>query len=306
MSNGNLPAEAVDPVAEEAATWFVRLRRDGIGERERQRFDAWLGAADRHRQEYENFGKIWGSLDRLERPRSQRKRGRALLAVLCAAGALAMAGADLSIDAREQTRIGETRHLVLADGSQIDLDADSRLRVEYTPWQRRIVLEHGQVLFKVADGSLRPFVVEAGNGRLRDIGTTFNVQEDRGKVTVAVQEGEVEITLAGKRESRRLGGGQQASYRADAITPAVAVEPQRVDAWRQDRWYFAGASLGEVVREINRQHARPVVLAGDDLDNYHVSGVFARSDRAGLLKALCAVLPLRAEEGADATLLRAR
>lgn len=293
---------AAERLAEEAATWFVRMRSPAVAAHEEQHFRRWLGASEQHRREYGNFEKLWGALDSVARPRRKRWAGGALAIV--AALALGMIYHAQTVDRPESTNIGEVRHLVLEDGSQVELDAASELRVEYTPWRRRIELLHGQALFKVAPG-WRPFEVLAAGGRLRDIGTTFNVFEDQGKVSVAVAEGAVEISLANGRKSR-LHGGEQASYQAGEIAASRVVSPQNVGVWQQERWIFEDASLGEVVRQINRQHVRPLSLAGAGLESYRVSGVFDRTDRAGLLKALTALLPLRVEEKAEATQLRRR
>lgn len=293
---------AAERLAEEAATWFVRMRSPAVDAHAEQHFRRWLGASELHRREYGNFEKLWGALDSVARPRRKRRTGGALAIV--AALALGMIYHVQTVGRPESSKIGEVRHLVLDDGSQVELDAASELRVEYTPWRRRIELLHGQALFKVAPG-WRPFEVTAAGGTLRDIGTTFNVLQDEGKVSVAVAEGAVEIRLADGRK-RQLHGGEQATYQAGEITASRVVNPLNVGVWQQERWIFEDASLGEVVRQINRQHARPLSLAGAGLENYRVSGVFDRTDRAGLLKALTVLLPLRVEEKAEATQLRRR
>lgn len=291
-------------LAEEAATWFVKMRSPALEAHEQQHFQRWLNASDQHRREYGHFEQLWGALDGVSRPRPRHKRLAGGALAIITALALGLVYNSQTDERPEYTKIGEVRHLVLADGSQVELDAASELRIDYTPWRRRIELLHGQALFKVAPG-WRPFEVQTGGGTLRDIGTTFNVLEDQGKVTVAVAEGAVEISLA-DGPKRRLDGGEQASYQAAEISPNRAVNSLNVGVWQQERWIFEDASLGEVVRQINRQHARPLSLAGGGLENYRVSGVFDRTDRAGLLKALTVLLPLRVEEKAGTTQLHRR
>lgn len=295
----------VENLAEEAATWFIRMREPQVADHERQRFQRWLSASDRHQREYASFEKLWGALDGMSRPRPRKKRMAGSAVALITVVALAFVFSTATVDEQKLTKTGETRQLALADGSVIEIDADTELRVEYTLWRRRITLERGQALFKVAPG-LRPFEVKAGEGTLRDIGTTFNVLEDQGKVTVSVEEGAVEISLDSAPKKYLLTGGQQATYGAGEISAAKAINPQAAEAWLGNRWIFEEASLGEVARQINRQHERPVSLADASLDRYRVSGVFDRSDRAGLLKALGVILPIRVEETADSTRLRQR
>jgi transmembrane sensor len=291
-------------LAEEAATWFIKMRSPALEAHEQQHFQRWLKASDLHQREYGHFEQLWGALDGMARPRPRQKRLAGGALAIIVALALGLVYNTQTVDRPENTKIGEVRHLLLDDGSQVELDAASELRIDYTPWRRRIEVVHGQALFKVAPG-WRLFEVQAAGGTLRDIGTTFNVLEDQGKVTVSVDEGAVEISLANGRK-RRLDGGEQATYQAGEITPSRAVNPVNVGSWQQERWIFEDASLGEVTRHINRQHEHPVSLADASLDSYRVSGVFDRTDRAGLLKALTVVLPIRVEETAEATQLRRR
>lgn len=303
--NDRLNAQCTaETLAEEAATWFVRMREPKVSEHERHHFQCWLDASSQHRHEYAHFEKLWGALDGLPRPRKSKRRAVAATAI-AAFVAIIIAQGNLTVNEEKGTKIGEVRQIVLADNSVLELDADTLLHVEYSFWKRRIVLERGQAQFKVAPGA-RPFEVVAGDGTMRDIGTTFNVREDQGKVTVSVQEGAVEISLRNSAQKYLLTGGQQADFQNGHIAAAPA-QPVNVDpAWRENRWVFDSVPLSEVVREINRQHERSLRLADQSLDSYRISGVFDRTDRAGLLKSLAAILPLRVEEHRDETLLRRR
>lgn len=303
--NGSTYGSEAEKLAEEAARWFVRMREPQVSDCELQHFQHWLAASERHQQEYASFEKLWGTLDGLSRPKPAKKRMAASFSVIVATLAFAFVYSNATVDVEKSTKIGEMQHLVLADGSTIDIDADTVLRVEYSLWRRRITLEHGQALFNVAPG-LRPFEVKAGTGTLRDIGTTFNVLEDQGWVTVSVEEGAVEISLDVRPEKYLLTGGQQATYGAGEVSASQAINPQAVHAWLENRWIFEGASLSEVARQINRQHERPIHLADASLDHYRVSGVFDRTDRAGLLKSLAVILPIKIDDTPEATRLRRR
>jgi len=91
------------------------------------------------------------------------------------------------------TDIGERRSITLADGSTVDLNARSRLRIEFTKGERRVVLLEGQALFQVSKDKNRPFIVSSGNATVRAVGTQFDVYRKPNGTTVTVLEGRVAV-----------------------------------------------------------------------------------------------------------------
>jgi transmembrane sensor len=91
------------------------------------------------------------------------------------------------------TDIGERRSITLADGSTVDLNARSRLRVEFSKQERRVELVEGQALFQVAKEKNRPFIVSSGDATVRAVGTQFDVNRRTNGTTVTVLEGRVAV-----------------------------------------------------------------------------------------------------------------
>lgn len=293
-----------EALAEEAARWFLRNSEGDPDPCRQAEFSAWLGRSPRHRAEYAQFERLWHALEQVK---PQRRRGRQAAMAVLLVGLATLFGLQqqLSSDSVQFTGIGEHTESVLADGSAIHLDGDTRIRVEHTLLQRRLVLEQGQVFVDVAPG-LRPFVVVAGDGETRDIGTRFNVRRDDERVTVAVAEGRVEVRLRSTEASREIGQGEQLSYRFGQLSPARRLAADSPETWTSGRWQFDDADLAEVVAQINRQHPRPVRLADPSLAAYRISGVFSAADRAGLLAALSRLYPLRLIERETHTEIAAR
>lgn len=92
-----------------------------------------------------------------------------------------------------QTDRGERRDVSLADGSVVDLDPETRVRVQYETAARYIFLERGRALFHVAKNPNRPFWVEAEHTRVRAVGTAFAVDREQESVIVTVAEGKVAV-----------------------------------------------------------------------------------------------------------------
>jgi transmembrane sensor len=92
------------------------------------------------------------------------------------------------------TERGERREVVLSDGSVVQVDPETRLRVKYTAQARRVFLERGRALFHVAKNKERPFLVDADGATVRAVGTTFGVERRSRQLVITVAEGKVLVT----------------------------------------------------------------------------------------------------------------
>lgn len=123
------------------------------------------------------------------------------------------------------TEVGEQRLLALADGSTVELNARSRIRVEYTGEERRIELLEGQALFHVAKNKLRPFIVHTSNTKVRAVGTAFDVNKTLSGTVVTVVEGRVAVHAGGAarpNENTAASGNAGGSAVPDVAGTAIA------------------------------------------------------------------------------------
>jgi transmembrane sensor len=205
---------------------------------------------------------------------------------------------------------------VLADGSTVELNSRSKLKVRYSERERAIELLQGQVLFRVAEDHARPFIVTSGSTRVRAVGTQFDVYKKHGGTIVTVVEGRVAI-LAGTADpdleaitvdtypppsipaassaAEEQGGsgagiflsaGEQVTVTRATVEKAVHPNLVSAMAWRQRQLIFESASLAEVAEEFNRYNARQLVILNPDLYEFHISGVFSSTDPASLIRFL--------------------
>ena len=279
--------------------------------------------------------------------RSPRLRRRILAAASCAL-VLMVAGAVWWNVARYPlyaTDIGERRSITLADGSTVDLNARSRLRIEFSQAERRVLLLEGQALFQVSKDKNRPFIVRSGNATVRAVGTQFDVNRNGSGTTVTVLEGRVAVysgppvgpttmtpaphPTAGSPHASALpqtaghlpiaplssshsagsppsppaaperlldpsgsaaiilSAGEQVTVTPAAVVPApVHADIGATTAWMERRLIFEGSKLSVVVQEFNRYNKRQLVIEGDQLSGFHVSGVYSSSDPASLIRFL--------------------
>lgn len=300
-----LPSQENSPT-EQAAAWFLRRQEGNCSDAELQEFENWLDANATHRSEYQQYVQLWHNLDQVGgvTTPSRRRKARASIAL---AVLITIFGTMQWSTSREEiisTALGQRQHIVLADGTAVDMNTATVLRVAMSGYTRKVTLEQGEALFNVVHSALRPFEVHAGSGILRDIGTSFNVARENEKITVAVLEGEVQVRLDNPNSAAvTLHGGEQVAYSAHDRSAISAVNTRAATAWREGRMIFHDTPLAEVINQINRYHPRQIILTDAGLNGLKVSGEFNTADREGLLRALKMLFPLSSEELGEVTTL---
>src|SRR6202035_3430435 len=144
------------------------------------------------------------------------RRGR-FIAFAASIACLTLLGAWVFWGLRTQTietDRGERREVALADGSVLQVDPETRLIIRFDYHTRRVALERGRALFRVAKNSDRPFIVQANGTTVRAVGTAFGVDRQTGGVVVTVAEGKV-VVFATKSEYSQASG-QTANARETA------------------------------------------------------------------------------------------
>lgn len=303
----------------EAAEWHVRLGERPVSADMLHAFATWrrnpANAEAYHR--VETLWRTTGSLSsdpeiqaltqgtlRRSRPRLSHMWSRrlapaavVLIPVLIAALALLL---WLPTRGLYSTDVGGRRVIRLDDGSQVQLDTDTRLKVRFGDAERRIILEQGQALFIVAHDAARPFSVAAGATEVTALGTVFDVRREPRGVRVTLVEGVVAVTDAKSGEARRwrLAPGQQLATSRPNATP-LAVDPVIETSWARGRLVFRETPLRQAVAEVNRYLPDKIVLAAGPAGDVPVNGVFATGDRDAFVSAVSDLFELTAEPQPD-------
>ncbi len=303
-------------VRDDAARWFVRLQEPAIDADEQQRFDAWLNQHPQHRDEFQLLQGLWSAADLLPAPRLKAlletpPKRRPLLRYAVAASVLAVAlGLGLfsgfnhpgGYRAEFATALGERKHVALPDGSVIDLNSRSRLQVRFEQDRRVIELAEGEALFSVAHDTSRPFVVEAGNGKVTVTGTRFDVRRDVTQTRVAVEQGTVKVQGRDAADDQFISLTAGLGTHVDAqgkVAAAYAVNPAQLTAWRSGKLVFNNASLSEVAAEVSRYRDKPLTVTNPSVASLRLTSVFKSDNTDALLKALPSILPVAVRTLAD-------
>ena len=313
-----------------AAEWAAR-RFSGLTAADRSALDRWLEVDRRHVGAYAKAEAVLAQLDRigtagpdaLRIPDTSSSNGsaikrRTVLAGAAAAG-LAVAGSGAWLthlpavaagcaswlthllgQESYSTSIGETKEIVLSDGSMVTLNTDSKVLVHYDKTRRQIQLLQGEALFDVAKNKKRPFVVMAGDTQVRAVGTSFTVKFlPRQPVQVLVREGVVEIKrpLVPQASPVRLAANALAVAPPEApisTEPVPRIQVTRNLAWREGRIAFDNETLANAAREFGRYSDVQIRIA-PELENQTITGLFVSNDPVGFARAAAISLNLHVE-----------
>jgi len=315
-------------IVAEASAWFIEFRAGDITASTRAKFNEWLRRSPEHIQAYIEIAAGWAELPtadperRLDIPalikraresqeenvvplspwapaRVHRRRlsVRAWAASLAGIAIIVGAGAWLTLYRANtfSTGVGEQRTVRLADGSTIELNALSTVRVRLSEKERDIDLTEGQALFHVAKDPARPFIVQSGTTTVRAVGTQFDVYHKENGTVVTVVEGRVavadsESSLVAPNQpapSLLLVAGEQVTMPAKPLSKSEP-KPKHADvavatAWVQKRLIFEETPLASVAEEFNRYNTRRLVILDPEVKSMGISGVYSSTDPDSLL-----------------------
>jgi transmembrane sensor len=314
-----------------AAAWIARRdAADGSAEVEQQ-LQEWIAADVRHRAAYLRHNAAWDRLRVVERLRAfdgpidpyllapkrparwWRHAARLASAASLAAGMTATGWLAWRLLASDVyvTGVGSFERVQLEDGSSIELNTDSKVRVRIDGSRRRVSLERGEAHFRVARDPHRPFVVEGGGSEVRAVGTAFTVRlRDVSKAEVLVTEGRVVVAASGKDareatpETPLVVAGEVATVASTKLTVAAITSDTmaRRLAWTEGKLVFDQETLAEAVAEFNRYNKTQLVVVDAAAAGIRVGGTFDATDVGSFLAALERIFGVRAEHSEARTI----
>lgn len=327
MTEDEFPEEDVDTAA---ALWHERLRVPNVAPEVFADFRRWLARDTRHGEAFDRVGTAWDDFvdhalateilgfrqdalkhaQQLRGPGTSRRwaYGVAAWFILFSAGATGLFYyLNQPKSLTYSTELGQREHLILADHSQVDVDADSTILVRFDGNTRHIEVLRGQAYFQVAKDPKRKFVVENRGHAVIATGTEFDVEALPDQTRVTLVEGHVLVGTPGDNghltrqlaalepgDSLRIGVDNRTVLRHRANVLALT-------AWRHGKLVFDDTPVSEAVAEMAR-YTHEAILLGPGVETIRVSGVFAEGDLEGFVSALESYYPVRLEREATGQL----
>jgi ferric-dicitrate binding protein FerR (iron transport regulator) len=199
-----------------------------------------------------------------------------------------------------------TQHLVaqnstieskLPDGSSVTLNAGSTLEYpQKFKGSKRTVALKGEAYFNVVHNEDKPFVIEANDIRVKDIGTSFyiNTNSSDGQGEVILTSGKVAVYYKNTPDKVTiLEPGEKAVF---SKTEQKIIKTKNDDvnymAFKTKELIFANTPLGDVVKELNSVYHSNITLKNKKIANYTLSGNYTNLALDAILKIIQEALPV--------------
>ena len=258
-------------------------------------FEDWLNESSAHRVAFMRLNASWKRTERLMALRTpelkrlqtspQTNGGRVLRVAVLAAVVLGGAGWLASYLRtphydRYATTVGGHETLALHDGSKIELNTDTVVRISQTAKQRLVMLDRGEAYFQVRHDETRPFVVVTDAGRIVDLGTTFSVRTDANHLKVTLVEGSVRVETKGGEGERTLSPGDVLFASVGNLSVKKQPMPTLATAlaWRRGMLVFHETSLLDAAREFNRYNETKIVIRDPNAGRETINGTLPAND----------------------------
>lgn len=200
------------------------------------------------------------------------------------------------------TPAGQTRVVVLADGSRVTLNGGTRLEARLTAWRREVRLKAGEAYFAVAPDPQRPFDVRLEQGKVRVIGTQFNLSYLPEGVELDVYEGKVRLS-DDQRSYGLFTRGMRARLEDGVLKPGPRFDPEGGD-WRAGWIEPESWPLERVVLALSRHSGVPIRFADESLKHKRIVGRIRLDDPLTQLEPLALMHGFSIEREGDGLVLK--
>lgn len=172
---------------------------------------------------------------------------------------------------------GIVQNVSLPDGTVIKLNNCSKLIYpEHFSGDLREVFLEGEAYFDVAHDKKHPFIVRAGELKIRVLGTKFNVNASSRvpQITATLIEGSIEA-VTGKK-SILMKPNQKLKYDVSSgrVSLTELTNANREIKWTQNVWILSDTPLLDICQRLEQQFNVKFIIMNDELINKSFTGEF--------------------------------
>lgn len=175
---------------------------------------------------------------------------------------------------------GQCGELILADGSRVWLNSQSRLKFpsKFQKGTREVHLE-GEAFFDVVSDQDNPFVVHTEKYSVKALGTAFNVCsfEGREKSITSLLSGSVEIELKESSQKYSLKPNEEFGIQENEVLLGPIISHSHFE-WRDGVISFENETMDNLLSELGHYYGVEIVIKNKNVLHDKYSGRFKAKD----------------------------
>lgn len=300
----------------QAATWVEKLAAGELDSLSKRRFSHWLEANPRHAELLHSMVNTWQDpaltkalaayqpspfkrwqLSFSNWPKVQWAGAAvalsSILVMLLYLGDKALLSSPAPYELN--TAQGNSMQQGLADGSVLDIAAESQLTVFFTAEKRQVLQGEGAAYFAVAKDKERPFEVRLDQASVVAVGTEFNIDRDPDLIDITVYEGAVQVQATAAGPTVLLKAGERIRIQQHRLSEVQKVDLQQLVDWRSGWIEIENETLAYLLHRLNRS-ALVQVSASAEIADLRVAGRFELANTKQSLSALSEAYGLNLEQ----------
>lgn len=182
-------------------------------------------------------------------------------------------------------KYGTTSKIMLNDGSVVLLNSGSTLKypAQFTK-KHRVVSLSGEAFFDITENKEHPFIVNTDKGKIKVLGTKFNLKDYIGdnKAIITLQEGSISFqkhNLDTDEQPIILSPNQQIVYNKKQNSLEINdVNPSFYKKWENGGYYFEKEPFAEILKQLERGFNVKIKFQDAGLGKEVFSGIFDKEE----------------------------
>lgn len=187
--------------------------------------------------------------------------------------------------------------LVLPDGSRVWLNIDSRLTyVDNFEGSERIVKLEGEAFFDVVKNTQKPFVVEAGDVKIKVTGTEFDIKnyENQTNIEASLLSGEVKVYLKGHDKEISLSPSERIIINKDTKSFDINnFDESKPIVWTNKELVLSDEKLADIFEKLGYWYGVNVVCEDGINLEQKLSFIVRGETKEELFKTIALIAPIR-------------
>lgn len=193
---------------------------------------------------------------------------------------------------KQKTSRAEQKYLLLPDGTQVWLNAESSLIVpDQFEKHKRVVYLKGEAFFDVKHAEKIPFIIHMpDNVTTTVLGTAFDIKAygDK-KFSVTVKRGKVQVSKDKKAIATLTVGQQVKMVKNQDIQPIIQeVKKENIASWTEGKLSYDASELKDILADLERVYNVHIELRKNQLSGEIITTTFNKEDGIkAVLETLC-------------------